>query len=349
MKIAMTHVDLPNEAKGGVAFQVHYLANALVERGHDVTMFTFSPSFAECRYQVHQYPIRPTSRRYKAFLLALYSARTDFTGFDILHTHGDNYLLRGSHPQIRTFYGSAKDEAQTAVTLRRRVYQTLMVALEAAGGRVADKSIGISEATRARIPAISAIIPCGVDLRQFQPGPKSNTPTILFVGTTGGRKRGTLLAEIFQREIRPRFPEAQLWSVAEKPMEGEGIVNFGKVPLETLTDLYRKAWVFCLPSTYEGFGVPYIEAMASGTAVVATPTPGAREVLQDAKFGLLADDDQLAAQINALLGDEERRHGFERRGLSRADDYDWPKIVAQYEQVYQQLTTPVTLSPCHVR
>ena len=348
MKIAMTHVDLPNEAKGGVAFQVHYLANALAGRGHDVTMFTFSPSFGECRYQVHQYPIRPSLRRYKAFLLALHSARTDFSGFDLLHAHGDNYLLRNCHPQVRTFYGSAKDEAQSAVTWKRRVYQTLTVALEAAGARVADKNIGISEATQARIPAVTAIIPCGVDLQRFQPGKKSETPTVLFVGTTGGRKRGTLLAEIFQQEILPSFPDAQLWSVAEKPLEGKNVVNFGKVSLETLTDLYQKAWVFCLPSTYEGFGVPYIEAMASGTAVVATPTPGAREVLQEGQYGLLADDEQIAARIKTLLGNDEHRHDYERRGLARAADYDWPKVAAQYEEVYRQLVMPNNAELSHV-
>ena len=195
---------------------------------------------------------------------------------------------------------------------------------------------------------MTTIIPCGVDLRHFQPGLKSETPTVLFVGTTGGRKRGTLLGEIFQKEILPSFPEARLWSVAEKPLEGKNVVNFGKVPLETLTDLYRKAWVFCLPSTYEGFGVPYIEAMASGTAVVATPTPGAREVLQEGQYGLLAGDAQIAEQIKTLLDSEEKRHEYERRGLARAGDYDWPKVAAQYEEVYGQLIMPKSAKLCHV-
>ena len=347
MKIAMTHVDLPNEAKGGVAFQVHYLANALVERGHDVTIFTFSPHYSECRYQVHQYPISPRLRRYKSFLLALCSARTDFSGFDVLHAHGDNYLLRGRHPQVRTFYGSAKDEAQSATSWKRRIYQTFMVVLESIGGRVADKSIGISKSTQDRIAIISDIIPCGVDLQEFRPGPKSKTPAILFVGTTGGRKRGKMLADIFLQEILPVFPEAQLWSVAEKSLEGENVVNFGKVSLETLTDLYRQAWVFCLPSTYEGFGVPYIEAMASGTSVVAAPNPGAREVLDEGKYGLLPNDDQIGTQILALLSDAGQRSKYEGLGLGRAAEYDWQNIAGQYEQVYRHLLDPKGAKDCH--
>ncbi len=347
MKIAMTHVDLPNEAKGGVAFQVHYLANALVDQGHNVTVFTFSPQYGECRYEVHQYPITPRLRRYKSFLLALYAARTDFSGFDLLHAHGDNYLLRGRHPQLRTFYGSAKDEAQSATSWKRRLYQTLMVALEAIGGQIADKSVGISKSTQERLPIISGIIPCGVDLREFHPGHKSKSPAILFVGTTGGRKRGALLASIFLREILPVFPEAQLWSVAEKPLEGENIVNFGKVSLETLTDLYRQAWTFCLPSTYEGFGVPYIEAMASGTAVVAAPNPGAREVLDEGKYGFLPEDDQIGTQILALLSDAVQRSKYERLGLDRAAEYDWHNVAGQYEQVYRHLIDAKSAKDCH--
>jgi hypothetical protein len=80
MKIAMTHVDLPNESKGGVAFQAHYLANILVERGHDVTMFTFSPVYPDCRYSVHQYPISPQLRRLQAFVFAVHLAKTIFLG-----------------------------------------------------------------------------------------------------------------------------------------------------------------------------------------------------------------------------------------------------------------------------
>ena len=338
LKIAMTHVDLPNESKGGVAHQVHYLANALSDRGHDVTLFTFSPAYAECRYRVHRYAVSPRLRRLQSFVFAARLARTDFSGFDVLHTNGDNYLLRGRSPQLRTFFGSARDEAGSAVRLRRRLYQEVVARLETLGARAADLNVGISEATRARIPAVTEIVPCGVDIRRFRPAPKAEQPTILFVGTTGGRKRGQFLADIFGREVRPHFPQAQLWAVAEKPMEGEGIVNLGRVPLEELTRLYQQAWVFCLPSAYEGFGVPYIEAMASGTAVVASPNPGAREVLADGAFGILAEDAGIGSQLNALLADASKREALVQRGLERAQDFAWERVAGRYEQLYQQIS-----------
>jgi glycosyltransferase involved in cell wall biosynthesis len=338
MKIAMTHVDLPNEFKAGVANQAHYLANALVDRGHQVTMFTFSPAYSECRYQVHQYPKFPSFlSKFKAFLFAGQLTKTDFSNFDILHTHGDSYLLWGRHPHLRTFHGAAQDEARTAVRLRRRVYQTVMIGLEQLNAQVADLSVGVSQATQDRIPAVSSIIPCGVNIHQFRPGVKSAHPTVLFVGTKTGRKRGSLLAEIFTNEIRPAIPNAEFWTVADQPMEGEGIINFGKVSLEKLAELYQRAWVFCMPSLYEGFGVPYVEAMASGTAVVASPNPGAKEVLAGGEYGILAKDATLGTHINRLLQDQELRERYEQQGLLRAQDFSWESVVQRYETLYQQL------------
>jgi glycosyltransferase involved in cell wall biosynthesis len=337
MKIAMTHVDLPNESKGGVAFQAHYLANILVERGHDVTMFTFSPVYPDCRYSVHQYPISPQLRRLQAFVFAVHLAKTDFSGFDIIHTHGDNYLLWGHHPQVRTFHGSAKDEAISAQRLRRRLYQMVMANLEQVGARVSDVNVGVSHATQARIPAVSVIIPCGVNIARFCPGQKAEHPSILFVGTTEGRKRGRFLADVFHREVRSHFPNAELWAVTERPMEGEGIVNFGKVPLETLCELYQRAWIFCLPSTYEGFGVPYIEAMASETAVVASPNPGALEVLREGEYGVIAEDSDLGNQLTHLLSHEEIRRTYAEKGLLRAQNFTWEQVAMQYENLYVRL------------
>jgi len=334
MKIAMAHVDLPNETKGGVAAQAHHLANAMARRGHDVTMFTFSPAYAESEYQVHQIPLPAKFRKVGSFALAWHLSRLDFSGFDIVHTHGDNYLLNKTPPQIRTFHGSARDEAASAKSMKRKIYQRLMVRLEVAGARAADVNVGVSEATRSRIPEVEHIIPCGVDLSQFHPSDKSPHPTVLFVGTVGGRKRGSLLAEAFVKDIRSRIPNAELWSVAEAPLEGDGIVNMGRVSYDRLAELYRQAWVFCLPSTYEGFGVPYIEAMASGTCAVATPNPGANEVLAGGKYGIIAEDSELGKKIAELLTDDSLRNRFVVQGLERAKHYGWDNVTAQYEQLY---------------
>jgi len=343
VKIALTHADLPNETKGGVAHQAHALGNVLAGRGHDVTFFTFSPAWDECRYQVRQLtpPRGRGLKRFGSFLFARALAGVDFSGFDMIHVNGDGYLIRrgpGRPPLLRTFYGSARDEAKSAVRLRRRVYQNVLSLLEARDARNADLCVGISAATQARIPAVSQIISCGVDLSRFRLGLKSAHPSVLFVGTAGGRKRGQFLADVFTHAVRPRFPDAELWTVADRPlMGGGGIVNHGRVSFEMLGDLYRRAWVFCLPSTYEGFGVPYIEALASGTSVVASPNAGAREVLQNGAWGSLAEDADLGKSIVRLLGNPDERSTWETRGLERAGDFAWDRVAAQYERLYTDL------------
>jgi phosphatidyl-myo-inositol alpha-mannosyltransferase len=339
MKIAMTHVNLPNESKGGVAFQSHYLANTLVTRGHDVTMFTFSPPYADCLYKVHQYPIALKNRKLQPFLPFLFAynlSRTSFTEFDIVHSHGDNFLMWRKNPQVRTFHGSAKDEAAFATNFKRRILQSIFFYLEIVGTWVADINVGVSEATRLRIPAISEIIPCGVDLECFKPGQKSEHPTILFVGTSGGRKRGNLLAKSFCEQVLPQFPNAELWAVSDMPLNGKGISNFGRVPLGTLCSLFQKAWIFCLPSTYEGFGVPYIEALASGAVVVASPNLGAKEVLADGKYGIISEDDQLGSSINQLITNPDLLNHYIEQGLIRSLDFSWERVAEKYEQIYEK-------------
>jgi phosphatidyl-myo-inositol alpha-mannosyltransferase len=334
MKIAMTHVQLPNETKSGVAHQAHFLANALINQGHDVTMFTFSPWYSECRYQVHQYKIPDWIGKFKPFAFAACLARTDFSAFEVVHTHGDSYLLNRCYPHVRTFHGSAKDEATSAVTLHRYLYQTVLNALEQYSTGLADIDIGVSQATQQRIQSISKIIPCGVDLSQFFPGSKTDHPTLLFVGTASGRKRGQFLADIFVQEVRSRFPNAELWAVSDKPLQGEGVQNFGRTSTQQLSELYRSAWMLCLPSTYEGFGVPYIEAMASGTVAIATPNPGAVEVLQNGQFGVIAQDHELGLHINQLIENAELREAYQIAGQHRAQHYSWETVLKEYENLY---------------
>src|SRR5262249_231102 len=159
---------------------------------------------------------------------------------------------------------------------------------------LADERVAISRNTQKYIPFIKHVIPCGVDLRAFTPGvARSARPALLFVGTMHGRKRGAMLLEMFRATIKPAVPEAAFWAVCENKVEGEGIKWFGRIPTPELIELYRTAWVFCLPSTYEGFGVPYIEAMACGAPVVASPNVGAVEVTDNGRCGLVARDGDL--------------------------------------------------------
>jgi phosphatidylinositol alpha-mannosyltransferase len=107
------------------------------------------------------------------------------------------------------------------------------------------------------------------------------------------------------------------------------------VSSEQLAELYRSSWVFCLPSTYEGFGVPYVEAMAARTAVVATsPNPGAREVLADGRFGMFVDDAELGQTLVRILSDAALRDSLETRGIERSRMFGWDKVAEMYEDAF---------------
>jgi glycosyltransferase involved in cell wall biosynthesis len=337
MKLALTNALLPTDQPSGVPYQVHYLANALCHRGHDVTVFTFSPRPADARYAVHQFPRPPVPMRFFAFVMAYRLATTDFSEFDAINCYGDNYLMFSSRPVVRTFSGTASDEFRTAQTLQRRLFCAVSIPLEHVGAALADHVVGISEATRARMPAVETIIPCGVDLEAFIAGAKTERPTILFVGSEHGRKRGKWLADTFKREVLPRVPNAELRIVSDATESEPGVRRYGRVSSETLAELYRSAWAFCLPSTYEGFGVPYIEAMAARTAVVATsPNPGAREVLGNGTFGLFVEDDKLGETLVGVLTDSTLREQLVIRGAERSRTFGWESIAGVYEALFER-------------
>jgi phosphatidylinositol alpha-mannosyltransferase len=345
VKVAMLHADLPGTAGGGVPHQVSRLSDALSHRGHDVVVFTFTESPPSARYEVARLsmPRRMLASKVgRAAVVPLAFAAASYRAFDIVHAHGDSHLLfRRNIPVVRTFYGSAREEARHAERLRRKVMQRAVFVCELAARRTATLTVGISENSQTSVGALDAIIPCGVDRTLFRPGPKSSRPSILFVGTIGGRKRGHLVVEAFRREIRPCLPDCELWLVADRPVEGDGIRNWHRPSDEDVAGLYGSAWMLVHPSSYEGFGVPYIEAMASGTAIVSTANAGALELLArggseaPASPGLIVEQEGLGTAVVALLNDPEAREAMERLGRQRSARFDWQEVAMEYEQAYE--------------
>jgi glycosyltransferase involved in cell wall biosynthesis len=180
----------------------------------------------------------------------------------------------------------------------------------------------------------------GVDSTIFHPSPDQKTPqpSLIFVGTTEGRKRGRLLLNMFQTLIRPRYPDASLNFVGPAGEDMPGVTYHTGVSDAQLAGLYRRAWLYASPSSYEGFGLPYLEAMACGTAVVATPNPGSREVLEGGTYGRLVEDGAFGPAILDLLGDDTGRHALEQAGLRRAQQLSLDSMIDRYETVLAQLS-----------
>jgi len=345
MNIAITSMYLPSGSKIGVGYVVHAFANEMVRRGHQVTVFSQSGPSADSLYEV---VVVPSGRRLRTFGFAWNLRKYDFTQFDVLNAHGDDWFLWGKRRprHVHTYHGSLLAETLHARGFITRLRMAVMALCEFGSVFLADELVAVSSNTRRYIPGIRHVIPNGVDLTAFSPRAKSSAPSLLFVGTMHGRKRGAMLLELFQREIRPRVTDAEFWAVCEEEVSGPGVRWFGRVSNQKLAELYGQASVFCLPSTYEGFGVPYIEAMASGTPVVATPNPGAREVTEEGKFGILCEDRDLARTLALLLADTPWRQRLAAAGLERARDFGWNRICAEYEALYAA-RPPLAMEPAN--
>jgi phosphatidylinositol alpha-mannosyltransferase len=335
-RIAMSSYYLPSESKIGAGYMAHRLAQVMAERGHDVTMFSPCVKPEDARYE-HVHVVQTGSLRTVRWPFRV--RQLDLSSFDIYHAHGDDHLRvgRSTPAHVRTIHGSCFSEAIHIHGIKERVRMVGLGFTEVAATAVADVSVAVSQNTRTYYPWVRRVIPNGVDLDRFHPGAKEEQPTVLFVGTYEQRKRGRLLMEAFADVVRPAIPDARLWMVCSDAPSARGVEVLGTLSEADLADRYRRAWVFCLPSSYEGFGVPYIEALASGTAVVASPNPGAREVLADGRFGVLSEPDDLGAALVALLQDHSRRVGLAANGLERARVFSWDEVACQYEAVYARL------------
>lgn len=334
MNIAMSSLYLPGGSKIGVGYQVHQMANQMVLRGHRVTVYSQSEAGENPMYK--HVRIQP-GKHLRTFGFAWDLRDVDFSKFDVLHAHGDDWFLwnkrRPRH--IHTYHGSCFVEFQHQQSLREKLRMLGLAVCEYGSTCLCDVAVAVSENTRKQIPSVKHVIPNGVDLDRFYPGAhKSENPSILFVGTMRGRKRGDALVKAFSETILKEIPEAVLWVVCEEPVSGPNIQWFGRVPEDVLCELYRQAWVFCLPSTYEGFGVPYIEAMASGTAVVATPNQGALEVLRGGALGLIVQENALARGVLQVIKDTPLRQFLELSGVKAARRFDWGRVCAAYEKLY---------------
>lgn len=121
----------------------------------------------------------------------------------------------------------------------------------------------------------------------------------------------------------------------------------GYLPEETLAVMYRLAGVFVFPSLYEGFGLPPLEAMASGTPVVTSNVSSLPEVAGDA--AILVDPYQpesIAEGIRRVLCDESLRRELRVKGLARARQFSWETSVRRVREIYDEAAqaSPVALA-----
>lgn len=176
---------------------------------------------------------------------------------------------------------------------------------------------------------------------EFVPdGPRHSPgfPYLLYVGNRKPHKNVPRLLAAFARSsvstdvqlLLTGRPDEELAAHATRLGIERRVVFVGDVDDGYLAALYRGAVAVVLPSLYEGFGLPAVEAMASGTPLVASTATAVPETVGNAAAALFDpfDVDELAAALRRVVDDEALREASRERGLERAKAFTWDRTAA---------------------
>lgn len=250
------------------------------------------------------------------------------------------------HPLFRRILVRSVRRADRVVTVSEHTRGDLIADLGLCPGKIAVVRNGIDEAYRPLEPArVKAVLS-----RRFD----STDPYLLYVGRFDPYKNVGGLIRAFGEFIRgrtdnprlvlaghrdPRYPQAESL-VAELKLESRVFFLDG-VEEEFLVALYNGARVLVLPSLYEGFGLPPLEAMACGTPVIVSDRGSLPEVVGEA--GLTVNPEKagdLAAAIEKIWDSPDLRRRLREKGLTRAREFSWRRTAEETREVYRQLAEP---------
>ena len=265
------------------------------------------------------------------------------------------------HDLIRYFDMDGEETFIRSPNRRDRHYLNL----DFEGIRKARRIIAVSQSTKndliqcLGIPdeRISVVYE-GIDHSLFRPVSQQiyNHPYILFVGSEHPRKNFTTLLKAFsQLKSEPGFKKLKLVKVGNAGgqetdfrsqtmgvVESLGLVDevifTGFVPEADLATYYSGAEAFVLPTLYEGFGFPVLEAMACACPVITSNTSSLPEVVGEA--GIMVnpyDTNSLAQAMSKVLTDSELRDNMIRKGLEQARRFTWEKAAEQTLEVYNKI------------
>ncbi|MFA7171541.1 MAG: glycosyltransferase family 1 protein [Candidatus Paceibacterota bacterium] len=192
----------------------------------------------------------------------------------------------------------------------------------------------------------------------------ANSPYILFVGSIQPRKNIVRLAEAFAIvKGSQKYADLKLvicggkgWmyekiyeEIAKNPFAAD-IILTGSVSDELLSSLYQNAQFFVLPSLYEGFGLPVLEAMSFGLPVVCANNSSLSEIVGDA--GLLVDEydvQNIADKLEMLLSSQSLKAELAEKSLERIESFSWKKSAEETLQVIKEVGPPHFRGPSSKR
>jgi glycosyltransferase involved in cell wall biosynthesis len=256
-------------------------------------------------------------------------------GLDVLHCPTYRAPLRSPVPLVVTVYDLAVLRHPDAFRRWSRGYGRLVVPHVV---RAATRVIAISEFTKRELVELVGVpeervrvVPLAVGPPFAPEGPRTEGEYVLAVGTLEPRKNLTRLAAAVERlGVELRVVGARGWG----DVDVGGVTWLGAVDDEQLARLYRGALAVAYPSLYEGFGIPVLEAMASGAAVVTSVGSPMAEAA-DAVAVLVdpRDVDSIRDGIERAIAERDE---LGRRGPPRAAGYTWEAAAEATVRVYEE-------------
>ena len=355
------------DAPGGVRTHVADLAETLMARGHEVSVLAPLdediplPDWVVDGGRPVAVPYNGSVARLSFGVKATRAVHRWVRDgdFDVLHVHEplapSLSLLAcwvANGPIVATWHSS-----QDRSRILSAGYYIAQTALEKLSGTIA-----VSEDARrtlvAHVGGDAVLIPNGVRVAQYAgderlPGVDPGRPSILFLGRMDEPRKGLQVLVDAMPQIVAAYPDIQVLIAgpgdendARKqlpPLPDSVDLRFlGRVDDEEKARALRSVDAYIAPHTGgESFGIVLIEAMAAGTAVIASDLPAFRRVLQDGASGVLftsEDGDALARATIDLLGDPARRDALVVAGSSRVRDFDWDTVVDDVLAVYDAVT-----------
>jgi len=248
-------------------------------------------------------------------------------------TFHDLFVLTGDYstPEFRRrFAQQAREAAERA---------DLIVTVSAFTARQVEQLLGVE-------PARLRVIHHGVRVRAESSEPRQNI--ILHVGAIQRRKNVARLLEAFERMpggwrlvlagACGGYGAAEIMERIERSPCRSSIDVLGYVTDRQLASLYATASIFAFPSLDEGFGMPVLDAMASGVPVVTSTRSALPEVAGDA--ALLVDPEDVGAieeALTRLAADTALRERLSQQGRERAQEFTWAHAIEKTWEVYREL------------
>lgn len=351
------------DVPGGVGFHIRDLALKFRSRGHDVRVLTPSssrdlPDWISSAGQSVSVPFNGSVANISVSPAALRRTRRWLAdnAFDVVHVHEPVVpsvsmaaAMLSSAPLVGTFHAALGCSVSRAIaSAPMRLY------MERIGVRIAVSE----EARRTLIEhhgGDAVIIPNGVETASFRRASTDprwmatdSRPVIVFLGRLDEPRKGLSVFAGAIEGVLDKMPGARFLIAGRGDAPeirrqvarfGDSVSFLGGISDEEKASLLAGASVYVAPQTGgESFGIVLVEAMAAGTAVVASDIPAFRAVLEDGRAGVLFETGSSAALVDQLLGllaDKARLEDLSKAGQRASLQYDWEVVADKVFEVYR--------------